>query len=285
MDLSHFNPLCLQCAAKATSICERTVKVLAFEPLSHAERRVKRVVQLPLDRELSLRQIGPNPSDQNSAILVMFQVLQRGNFKMDVALAILAEIMEKPAYHELRTKQQLGYMVWCGTDILENVHSIYFIIQSTVADPIELDRRIEAFLVQFKEETLGPLTDEEFDNYVSSMISVKSETDKRQATRSNRFWAEIGCQEFVYDRRQQHVAALSNLKKRDVVALFDAHIAKSGSERRKCSSHLFGVAHPMTELRQDEALADSKLVFVSNPVAYRDSGSLYPVGPVSMDQE
>ena len=43
---------------------------------------------------------------------------------MGQVLSLLAQLMNKPFYSSLRTKQQLGYIVQCGTNELRGVRAL-----------------------------------------------------------------------------------------------------------------------------------------------------------------
>ena len=47
----------------------------------------------------------------------------------------------KAVYAELRTKQQLGYIVQCGSTEADGVRGLVFIVQSSVQPPPELEAR------------------------------------------------------------------------------------------------------------------------------------------------
>lgn len=63
------------------------------------------------------------------------------NVHIDLASQILAE----PCYNTLRTKEQLGYIVFCGSRKANGVQGIRFIVQST-RHPEYVEGRIELFL-------------------------------------------------------------------------------------------------------------------------------------------
>lgn len=257
-------------------VCEK----LGFTSLGKAELPVRRVAQVPTAFEVVTRSKGPNKADNNSAIHVCYQVGMRGDFDVDVRLELLTEIMNKPAFHELRTKQQLGYVLWVGVDSCENVRGIYVIIQSTIADPEELDRRIEDFLVQFRSETLTTLTDGEFDGFVQSMIALKSERDKRLSDRTSRFWGEISSGDMLFNRADFEINALRNVKKSNVVDFFDRFIGASAPDRRKISTHVYGCDH---QIPQDKPMgrtpqnASRRVRVVADPIAFKLSMPTYPV--------
>lgn len=262
-------------------VCASVEEALTFTALPANERPHRRVVQLPTDCAVVSRLEGPNPDDNNSAVQVSYQVGLRGDFAQDVRLELLGEIMNKPAFHELRTLQQLGYMVFSGVGASENVRGLFFIIQSTVADPDELCRRIEAFLVQFRSETLEAMSDVEFEGFVDSSIAAKLEKDKRMHQRSRRFYSEVMGQTYLYDRAESEVAELRKVKKADVMALFDTHVAAKSPVRQKVSSLVYGSEHTMADSLAAAGTAGTEsngvpVRIVSDPVAFRLSRPLYP---------
>eukprot|EP00173_Palmaria_palmata_P002734 Plantae.Rhodophyta-Palmaria_palmata.ctg2845.p1 GENE.Plantae.Rhodophyta-Palmaria_palmata.ctg2845~~Plantae.Rhodophyta-Palmaria_palmata.ctg2845.p1 ORF type:complete len:633 (+),score=134.09 Plantae.Rhodophyta-Palmaria_palmata.ctg2845:236-1900(+) len=259
----------------ARNVCSTIEGVIPFQPLSLIERPLRRVVILPTEFAVVTRKLGTNREDNNSAVSLNYQIGPRGDFGSDVALELLTAIMEKPAFHELRTKLQLGYMVFTGIDRSEGIHGLYCVIQSTVADPDELDTHIEAFLAQFRKETLKALPATEFDSYVESAIATKLEKDKRMSQRTRRFYNEVDGKTFLYDRREKEIAALRKLQKSDVIALFDRYIAIDAPERRKIASMVYGCDHPMADYGADK-LQNGQLRVVSDPVAFRISRPLFP---------
>lgn len=267
----------------ARNMCAGVKDELKYNPLPRVERPSRRVVSVPTDCQIVIRKDGSNKEDNNSAVHMSLQVGPRGIYRTDVLLELVAEILNKPAFHELRTKQQLGYMVFSGVDACENVRGLYFIIQSPIADPDELCRRIEAFLVRFRVGTLSEMTDPEFDGFVDSMIALKMENDKAMAQRSRRFFAEIVGQTYVFDRFANEIAALRNVRKSDVVSFFDSVIAAGGMERRKVCSLVYGSEHRMQA--SDIAKSDREAAtcggnvpvkVVVDPLSFRLSRPLYP---------
>ena len=50
-------------------------------------------------------------------------------------LALLNQYISKAFYSELRTKQQLGYIVQCAANEIDGVRGIVFVVQSNVQPP------------------------------------------------------------------------------------------------------------------------------------------------------
>lgn len=62
------------------------------------------------------------------------------------AALVLGNFLSEPFYAEMRTRQQLGYIVWGGTSIAERRLRAYFVIQSSDYPPDELRSRAFAFV-------------------------------------------------------------------------------------------------------------------------------------------
>ena len=52
-----------------------------------------------------------------------------------VLLALLNQYISKAFYSELRTKQQLGYIVQCAANEIDGVRGIVFVVQSNAQPP------------------------------------------------------------------------------------------------------------------------------------------------------
>ena len=63
---------------------------------------------------------------------------------------LLYDMMKEPCYQQLRTTEQLGYIVWSGARSVSNIEGLRVTVQSSVQDPRALDSRIDAFLQQFE---------------------------------------------------------------------------------------------------------------------------------------
>lgn len=249
-------------------------KTIGYSPLPKSELSSRRVVQVPIGRDVFYRATHTNEDDNNSAIVVFHQFGARGNPENDVRIELLSEILNKPAFHELRTKQQLGYMVFEGVIGHDGVQGIFVIVQSTVADPDELLKRIEGFLKTAKTELLGKMTNETFEDYVKALVARKSEPDRTIMKMATRVWDEIDKGFLRFDRRTEEVEALENVKKDEIVKLFDERIVVGGALRRRVISQIFGNQHPF-EKRQ--TVSGEVVHHMVGALLFRRSHPLYAV--------
>ncbi|KAI0558099.1 Peptidase M16 [Gracilaria domingensis] len=105
--------------------------ILQYSQVKNFEQPSQRIVQLP-QRDIFYRMQNSNSLDPNSAIEVYFQIGLEHNVRKDFMLELLSEILSDPFYHELRTVQQLGYIVREGHRTSHNTSGIFFQIHSTV---------------------------------------------------------------------------------------------------------------------------------------------------------
>lgn len=247
-------------------------EIIQYKRLPETQRLAKRVVKVPTGKNVFVRMANPNDDDNNSAVEVHFQIEPRGNFDIDAKLLLLTEILNKPAFNELRTKQQLGYMVFEGFRYVGHVAGLYVIVQSTIADPDDLVKRIDQFLAETRKGILGEMTDEKFQEYVTSAIAYIAEPDPTLFQRSWRFWSEIRDGALCFDRDQQDIAAVKKLSKEDVMQFFDNYITADGSNMKRVISQVYGNEHPI----ENKKVLTNNGIEVKNVSAFKRGNSLFP---------
>lgn len=92
-----------------------------------------------------------NPDDPNSAHLAMWQGDTQSNLRATVLSELVDRVMHRPAFHQLRTVEQIGYLVWTYSTQLAEVPHIAFLLQSTVLNAEEIGTRVSAFLQQWRD--------------------------------------------------------------------------------------------------------------------------------------
>ena len=97
-------------AAMARACLEQLSRALASFPLPDTEREVQEIVKL--NSGLLFADAHTNPEDLNHALELYYQVPRQG-ISEDVKAALLGEMMREPCFNQLRTQEQLGYIVAC----------------------------------------------------------------------------------------------------------------------------------------------------------------------------
>ena len=91
---------------------------------------------------------------------------------------IISAVLSEPFYEELRTKQQLGYIVSSGVKAISDTRNLSFIVQSSVAPVEKLTKAITTFLAGAKQKYIETLTEEKVEQYIKSCVLSRTEPDK-----------------------------------------------------------------------------------------------------------
>lgn len=201
----------------------------------------ERTLKLPSQSDLVYQLI---TNDINSSIYLYFQVGDK-NTEQSVALDVLHVLIEKPFYHQLRTLEQRGYIVWSGYQELNNVEGFYYVIQSGEKDPEYLQSRIEHFIKLFG-QTVDELSNEEFEHIVKTLIDKRLEPPKNLLEETKIYWKEITSQNYNFTSLEDEIEALRKMKKEDVIAFYKKIFLDKESCQR-LAIHAFSKNH---ELKQ-----------------------------------
>ncbi|NQU66072.1 MAG: insulinase family protein, partial [SAR324 cluster bacterium] len=216
-------------------------------------------IELPVERTLIVPAADPwvyqfQVEDVNSAIQIYFQVGPE-SLKQSVTMDMIQQMVEKPFYHQLRTIEQLGYLVWSGYQQTGKVDGFVFIIQSNVKDPVFVQSRIENFIKSFTQQ-LDRFSDTEFMKYKEALIAKRLETPKNLQEETHRFWQEISSGSYDFDRRNSEINALKELSLVDVKTLFK-QVFITPETVRKITVQAVGRDH-QKETPQGQVISDPK---------------------------
>ena len=216
----------------------------SFKPLPKFERSRRRPVELPITNNINnygnrISRLEPNTNDENSAAAFYFQLPSR-KIEDYLLMEILADAIEQPFYNDLRTKQQLGYIVYSGVRAREGIYSLAFIAQSSLIDGAELVRRVETFLQSYLPTLLG-MSDSTFEEYRQGILVRKEEPDQRLTIQAGKFWSEISLRDIeepLFDRYEREVEFLKKLKKEDFLSFCKKILSIDGDNRRLLISQI-----------------------------------------------
>jgi len=190
-------------------------KQLGAEPLLGDEIIETRSVKLPQGSS-QVHQI--QIEDNNSATHLYYQA-GPVDLKQSAQLTLLSQMIEKPMYHQLRTIEQLGYVVWSIRARQNNLDGMSFLVQSSVKSPPDLKTRIEAFLAQY-ETQLKNTTTEEFQQYKDAAVQVLLKPTKNINEETARSWRPIVNRELNFDERAQQATQMKTVKLADLTELY-----------------------------------------------------------------
>ncbi|CAI5718994.1 unnamed protein product [Hyaloperonospora brassicae] len=238
-------------------------------PLLRSQTTKPRIVRLEDATEYVFQRREWNKANLNSAICTLYQLeceTEASNMALRARLELFAHIFKEPCFNQLRTQEQLGYLVFSGIMHMEGVVYFRVLIQSDVASPQLLDQRIELFVARFR-SVIAEMPADVWVKQVNAVAKALLEKPKHELDESMRAWREIANEMFVFDRRQRMAAIVSTLQPRDLLAFYDSFIAGKGERRSKLSIRLYGAKHAFPELITTELFSPSLSTTASTGLA------------------
>ncbi len=130
-----------------------------------------------------------DPANVNHCIEYLLYVGDKSIRPLRAKTLLLDQMTHEPAFDQLRTKEQLGYVVFSGARSTPTTIGYRFIIQSEKT-PEYLESRIDSFLTNFL-KVIEKMTDSEFESHKRSLITKRMEKLKNLDQESSRLWSYI----------------------------------------------------------------------------------------------
>ncbi|KAK4123327.1 ubiquitin carboxyl-terminal hydrolase-like protein [Parathielavia appendiculata] len=220
-------------ALRLTDMIESTLKPRV---LPQAQWKIRRGLILPPGSNYIWKKKLKDPANVNHCIQYFLHVGYRGNYNVRAKALLLDQIVHEPCFNQLRTKEQLGYIVYSGTWTGVTQYGFYFVIQSEKTAPY-LETRIEEFL-RMVAKTLEDMSDAEFESNKRSVMDKRLEKLKYMEQESNRHWSNIHSEFYTFDIAPQDAAHIKPLTKADMIEFFNHYIHPSSPSRAKLAVYL-----------------------------------------------
>jgi insulysin len=151
--------------------------------------------------------------------------------EMRAATLALSAFVGPLVYTELRTKQQLGYIVFGGAGDESHTQFAYFIVQSGDYPADVLETRAEAVIRQLPAQ-LEALPDTEWQTIVAGVRAKLLEKDKSISERAGRLFALAYEHSADWTRTQATLTALNSLTKQRTAAILASAMAPKTARTR-----------------------------------------------------
>merc|ERR1719161_2173064 len=136
---------------------------------------------------LELRKLNPRADDPNHVTVV--SVLAGVPDVIDsVLFSIIGQVLGPVAYDELRTRQQLGYVVNGGVGKMSNVLALSVVVQGKEMLPDETEAAIDMVLTKLMPERLTSMTDEQFESYKEATSKAFLKPPLGFSDEINQYW-------------------------------------------------------------------------------------------------
>ncbi|VDM44124.1 unnamed protein product [Toxocara canis] len=248
-------------------------------PLFTCEVHQNREHEIPQGRAFVYK--GFQSTHANASInLVMQTGLQ--STRDNVLLELIVQLAAEPAFNQLRTNEQLGYIVHTGARRSHGTQGLEMLVQGQ-QDPEYMEERIEHFLKTFR-ANLESMSEEEFKDNVEALAAKRLEKPKTMGAKASRFWAEIDVGFYHFNREETEVPVLRELTKHEVMEFFDRHFSEDSPMRRKLCTMIYA-----NDVSEDKVMARGRVKrsaagdateaceIIENIDAFKSSLSLYPL--------
>ena len=117
-------------------------------------------------------------------------------------MSLLSQIIQTPFFSDLRTVQQMGYVVFSHYIPVGRVPGIMFVIQSPDVVPDDMNAAVEVFLENFPDWLADRVNDDEFEAYKSGITGQLLKKYDSLGEKSEVYWTAIDQKEFNFDSRE-----------------------------------------------------------------------------------
>ncbi|KAG1891434.1 Metalloenzyme, LuxS/M16 peptidase-like protein [Suillus subluteus] len=222
---------------EAIGLSEMAENILNTSPIS-ADETAQRELILPEGSDFVWKSHIPNPNDPNSSLTYYLQLGSSTDARLRTTSLLLIHMMSEPAFDILRTKEQLGYVVFCSELQLSGASllGLRLVVQSQ-RNPAYLEQRVEAFLdtMKSKIEDMEPV---DFEQFKTGLQQKWTEVIKDLKKERAKFWAHIDSGYLDFLRRYNDSDLLTDITKHDVLELFLSRVHPLGVKRSKLSVQL-----------------------------------------------
>lgn len=247
---------------------------LHVQALPAEMRHREHIVSLPSGANLVRDIRAKNKSETNSVVELYFQIEPEGgkeSIKLKALMDLFDEIVEEPLFNQLRTQEQLGYVVEGSPRVTYRIYGFCFCVQSSKYDPVYLLGRIDKFIDSL-EELLGGLDECTFDNYKNGLISKLLEKDPSLTYETNRFWSQIIDKRYMFDFSEREAEALRNTKKDEVINWYKTYLRQPSPRCRRLAVRVWGCNADL----KDAHAQRGPMQVIDDLAAFKLSSKYYP---------
>ncbi|KAI1918430.1 metalloprotease [Ophidiomyces ophidiicola] len=240
-------------ALQLTDLVESTFKA---RPLPRSQWHVRRNLIIPPGSNYIYEHTLKDPANVNHCIEYYLFVGDLTDPTLRAKIQLFAQMASEPVFDQLRTKEQLGYVVWSGSRYSATTLGYRVIIQSE-RDCDYLETRIDAFLSRFA-ATLESMTDSVFEAQKRSVINKRLEKLKNLSSEIGRYWAHIGSEYYDFLQHETDAEAVKPLTKADIIEFYREFIDPESHSRAKLAVHMKAqaTAESVSQVPQKDAVIE-----------------------------
>ncbi|GAB2717370.1 insulinase family protein [Halomonas garicola] len=141
-------------------------------------------------------------STRDEALVLRYLQGDNATPRQQAAVSVLAQWLQTPFYQQLRTQEQLGYIVNAGYYPLLDAPGLALVVQSPGSDSATVAERMGTFMADV-DERLKSLDDEALAPYRQAVHSKLSERATGLGQLADRYWQATALEDVRFDRRER----------------------------------------------------------------------------------
>lgn len=227
----------------AVNISQIVNSVLKPAPLSPSQLVNHRSFLLPESSAFHYDVTLEDKANVNSVIDYMVQVGKFNNIRTRALVEVLSQIGYEPSFNQLRTKEQLGYVVFSGIKSTRTTLLYRVLIQSEKPCSY-LESRIDNYLTEILGPMIRDMTDAEFEKHVGAVVAKKLEKKKNMSEEASRYWSQISSGYYDFRQSAKDAEEINSLKKEDLAEFFSRYVDPASKHRAKLVINLKSQVNP-----------------------------------------
>ena len=205
---------------QALGIVEKARKSLDLSTPELDELQGVRIISLKEGTAQRIQCPLSDKTNDNNCVLSYFETGVATDDRADLLNQLMMQYISSPFFNDLRTKQQLGYVVFSRHVNSRDTLGCEFLVQSSKYSCEYLVSCINKFLTSMIEEVLK-MTDDEFETQINAVYTSIGQKDKNLIEETTRYLDEISSHTYNFDRQADQVEALKLITKPELIANFD----------------------------------------------------------------
>ena len=179
----------------------------------------------------------------NNSCFYREYVLGEDTPEMRAASLVISQALQQPFFTEMRTNQQLGYIVWSYTRSRDETLYLSFVIQSEAFTADDVNQRADDFIASTP-ELLVAMDKETFQQLKESAIEKLKKKPMSISERARKFERFIFEHDADFQRDQKTIVALETLQQSSAIELL---LKTIGTDTRRMANFLmFAEQHENT---------------------------------------
>ncbi|KAI9504838.1 Metalloenzyme, LuxS/M16 peptidase-like protein [Coemansia spiralis] len=159
----------------------------------------------------------------NGGIVTNIYCGSSDDLRETMVLKLLKPLLHSQIFDQLRTKEQLGYVVYAKLATINSGRSILSFAVQGEHNPLFAKLRIDQFIGNIRTQ-IAEMTVDDFQTRISALSRLILEKPKSIAGEAGNVWGDIISGKYDFGRKQKQVDALHQLELGDLLDVWDKYV-------------------------------------------------------------